>query len=263
MAEPILHSRLPHAPWLDPVTWRLPGTRPVDPAEWLIRDEAFGGQMALRDRLIEERPDEVHACPTESLPAARETLELACDALAQDSGYSFGKTEVRRPDGVSVPLDRDRPLVTLGRLQQADVCLMERGPEGHLLSAAVLCFPASWTLSEKLGRPMTAIHGPVREYDEDLTRRVQRLFDALRPGTVLSRANALLYETADLFAPRSESAPPRRTSPEAARYLRSERQTLRALPKTGAIVFTIHTVMIPVSALNVEQREGLHLLKRH
>lgn len=46
---PILHDRLPSAPWMVPAQRRLPGMQLLDMADWLTVDEAFGGQMALRD----------------------------------------------------------------------------------------------------------------------------------------------------------------------------------------------------------------------
>jgi hypothetical protein len=56
---------------------------------------------------------------------------------------------------------------------------MERRGDEHVLTAAVLCFPASWHLADKIGRPLTTIHVPVKVYDETLARRVQRLFDGV------------------------------------------------------------------------------------
>ncbi len=60
-----------------------------------------------------------------------------------------GPDRVRRPDGVEVRLDSRFPLVTLGRLVQEDLCLMEKQGEESVLTGAILCFPASWTLGQK------------------------------------------------------------------------------------------------------------------
>lgn len=258
MDKPVLHAHLRHAPWLDPALWRLPGMKPLDPSEWLIRDEAFEGQMRLRDRLIADRTEAVHAILDTAQDAAGECLSLVLDALGADPAYVIGRDRVTRPDGETVSLDPSRPLLTIGRMIQSDVCLMQDGPEGHVLAGAILCFPASWTLSEKIGRPMMDIHGPVPEYDDDVGARVQRLFDAIRPERPLWRANAVMHHDPSLFHPKSEYDPPevRRGQP-GGRYLRSERQALRRLPATGAIVFTIHTTVIEVGNLTSEQRVGL------
>lgn len=259
--EPVLQDGLPDAPWCDPVAWRLPGIQPIDPGGWLIRDEAFAGQLALRDRLIETREDEVHALLPEALPAARECLDIALDTFASDAGYRIGLNAVRRPDGVTVPLDRAAPFLTLGRLAQADICLMENRAGSHVLTGAILCFPAYWTLAEKIGKPLEPIHRPVRRYTADVSRRVQRLFDAIRPERALWRANAHLHRDPDLFTPKREAEPERRCSLDEARYVRSERQVLRRLPATSAVVFTIHTRMVPVEKLSDEQRAALGALE--
>ncbi|MFN3937657.1 MAG: heme-dependent oxidative N-demethylase family protein [Gemmobacter sp.] len=245
MTDPILQRSLPQMPWMQPATARLPGMQPLASGDWLRVDEAHAGQMAERDRLIATLPDAVHALLPEALPAARELLELVLDTCRLLPGYAVGDGVVRRADGVAVALDADAPLLTLGRLVQEDFCLhLPDGRGEHALVGAILCFPASWTLSEKLGRPLTGIHAPVDVYDADLAPRVQRLFDALRPGRGLWRANALLYAEPDLFQPRRETD--RRPKPAERHYLRSERQCLIRLPETGAVVFSIHTTVVHV-----------------
>lgn len=254
----VLHDRLPKAPWMDPALWRLPGMLLLPEQDWLVRDEAFAGQMALRDRLIAERPEEVEATLPQAMPAAVECLDHILEALLADPAYGIDRNTVTRPDGVQVTIDRNRPLATIGRLQQADVCLMQPGAAGHVLTGAVLCFPAYWTLSEKLGRPLSRIHKPVPRYDGSIEKRVQRLFDALQAGRVLWRANAHLHHDPALFAPvREADKPVAGPAPKDAGYLRSERQTLRRLPRTGAVVFTIHTYMIEVNNLTEDQRAAL------
>jgi hypothetical protein len=256
MEHPVLHVRLPTAPWMVPAQRRLPGVQPLDLADWLIVDEAYGGQMALRDRLIAERRAEVLGRTEGSEAAEGEALETVLAHLP--GGFTRKGPRITRPDGVVVDLYGDTPLAVAGRLVQEDLCLLER-PEGaaeHLLSAAILCFPASWTLSEKLGRPLGAIHRPVAEYDPTMARRVQRMFDAIRPETPLWRQNALLYASPDLHQPRTEAAPRDDTRHDTP-YLRSERQCLLRLPRTGAILFSIHTYVLPLAALTPEQAEAL------
>jgi hypothetical protein len=183
MEHPVLHARLPSAPWMVPAQRRLPGVQPLDMSDWLIVDEAYGGQMALRDRVLAEKREHVLARTEGSEAAEGETLETVLAHLPE--GFTRDGPRITRPDGEVVDLFGDTPLAVAGRLVQEDICLLER-PEGgyeHLLSAAILCFPASWTLAEKIGRPLGAIHGPVPDYDPGMAARVQRMFDAIRPGS--------------------------------------------------------------------------------
>ncbi len=98
------------------------------------------------------------------------------------------------------------------------------------------------------------MHEPVPSYAQELSRRVDTLFDRLIPGKLVWRRNVSVWPTLLLWAPChtldpalyadipwSETAPPL--------WIRSERQTLRRLPDTGAILFTIRVQSMPVAVL--------------
>lgn len=257
---PILQDRLPHLPWIDPRTRRLPGILPVLGQDWLRIDEAYVPQMALRDRLIAAEPDRVHALLPQARPAAEKLYQATLDWLRSAPGFTLATTTATRPDGVTVPLDPTRPLLSLGRLVQEDLCLMERQGEEYVLTGAILCFPASWSLDQKIGRPLTGIHDPVPVYDADLARRVARLFDAIRPEQPLWRMNYLTYDDFVLHQPRREGE--KRPQPKDHVYIRCERQCLLRLPETRAVVFTIHTYVVDASTVTPDElaalREAVH-----
>jgi dimethylamine monooxygenase subunit A len=256
MDDIILHDRLFPAPWSDPSFRRLPGMRPVGADDWILVDEAHARQMALRDRFLEARRNEVVAALPEAREAAAEVLELVLATLSRRADFAAGPDTVTRPDGIVVSVDRDDPFGTVGRLLQEDVCLLEKRGEEHVLTGAVLVFPSGWTLAQKIGRPLSRIHVPVVPYDDDIGRRVQRLFDGLRPGRPLMRANLLWHGLPALHQPRREGEP----KPHAAQgdgYLRSERQCLVRLPRTGAVIFTIHTCVVARESLNPAERAAL------
>ena len=239
----VLQNRLPfdvHAPR------RLPGTHPCGPDDWTMVDEAYAGQMAVRDDLLLTRPDDVLRTDPEAVPAAGEVLELALDLFRRDPGRGFAVAEdaVLRPDGLRVALDRDAPLRTLGRLLQEDICILQKRGDEHVLTGACLCFPASWRLDEKFGRPLIGIHEPVRDYDGAMAQRVQRLFDGVQVGRPLWRFNRLWYQQADLHQPRSVHERRPGSGATDGPYLRSERQTILRLPRSGAVVFAIHTFVL-------------------
>ncbi len=238
MSALILHQHLP----ADLIEARpLPGIRPVQGA-WLHVDEAYGAQMAERERLIEhQRPDVIYLDGA-ARPAADELRDLILGELP-----SFGfdvDTAVQCPDGRSVRIEPDDPLGTLGRLVQCDLCILQKHGDEHILTGAVLCFPASWRLIEKAGHPLTRIHDPVPEYDAELARRVQRLFDGVQVGRPIWRFNRLWYEDPALYQPRSETLPRTVMPGQSAPFYRSERQTVFRLPVTGAVVFAIHTYVL-------------------
>ncbi len=237
--EPILQASLPYPLPGD----RLPGVAPLDPGDWLIVDEAFAGQMALRDALISQCRDRVLALDDAAAGAAVELLDLVLALLRETPGYRCRGAEVIRPDGGRVRCDPGDALASLGRLVQEDFCLLEKRGGEHVLTGAVLCFPAGWTLSEKFLRPLSHIHAPVAAYDGEMARRVQRMFDAIRVEQPLWRANGLNYDDPALFAPRPQSDPRPPGGPHSP-YFRSERQSILRLPESGAVVFSIHTFML-------------------
>ena len=224
-------------------TRALPGIQP-ERGPWLRVDEAYGAQMARRDALLRRQPEDVLYLDPMAMPAAQELLAIVTQALPE-LGFGLSGQTVTCPDGRRVDLAALSPLEGLGRILQNDFVIMQRRGHQHVLTGAVLCFPASWRLSEKAGRPLTDIHVPVGEYTDDLARRVQRLFDGIQVGRPLWRFNRLWYHDPELFQPRSASAPRRVGSGSATGpYYRSERQTLLRLPHSGAVIFAIHTYVL-------------------
>lgn len=230
--------------------------QPDDPDGWIFTDDAYAGQIALREALIDTRREEVVALLPEGRAAADVLLDHALDLAARHDGFEVGAGAVRRPDGAAVAVDRADPLGTLGRLFQEDFCLLSGGAGPPVLTGAVLCFPAQWRLAEKIGRPLAGIHTPVRAYDGDVSARVERLFALLRPGRPLWRANLHFQDNPALFTPLSEAEPKTHAPPDAP-YVRTERQVILRLPRTGAVVFSIHTQMIARTSLRPEEADAL------
>jgi hypothetical protein len=219
----------------------LPGVAPLAAQDWLRVDEAYAGQMRRRRDLLQGCPEQVVF--QDGGAAAIEVLEMAL-ALLPGLGFQLGADWITGPDGIPIEIDWAKPLMTLGQLVQEDLCILEkRGPE-HILTAAVLCFPASWSLAEKAGRPLSAIHTPVDSYDAPMARRVQRLFDGVRAGRPLWRFNRLHYADPELFQPRRSDQRRQAPSQAQATYDRAERQCIVRLPRTDAVLFSIHTYVV-------------------
>ena len=240
----ILQSHLPY----DVLSPRpLPGIQPLGDAPWFLVDESYAAQMAHRGRLLTDRRADVVATDGADAAIVQAMLDEVLAHLP--NGFTVSESEVICPDGRHVPMDRSDPFGTLGQIVQDDICLLEKRGDEHVLTGAVLCFPASWRLREKIGRPLTHIHIPVQSYSADIARRVQRLFDGVRPSQPLWRFNALWYTDPELHQPRAENEPRAVTDPGDAPYLRSERQVLWRVPDTEAVLFTIHTFVLPRAAV--------------
>lgn len=228
--------------------WKMAmGLRHLDPAEWLVFDDDEAAEMAEKRRLYAERPHDVLGLLPEGRAGAAELLRVLAGHLARHHGERFaldGEVLVVRATGERVPLDAPEPLAQAGLLVQEDLCLMARRPDGsHALVGASLCFPMRWRLAEKLGRSMAAIHAPVPGFAERLGRPSDRFLDAIAPDRPVWRANWSLSDDPSLFQPHTRTRPVEIGEAEAGErlWLRVERQTLRRLPRSGQVVFTIRT----------------------
>lgn len=223
---PILQRSIPYPGWNGRP---LPGVQPLDPADWLIRDEACTAQLALKAKLVETYGAEVvDRCPG-SEAAEAELAQMVCDDVAA------------RYDGFKPP--KYPGLAELAGIVQEDFAILQKDGDAHVMTAGLIGFPASWRLSEKIGKPLDQIHDPVVAYDGQMAARVQRLFDGVQVGRPLWRYNTLWYHDPALYQPRSALAP-RDEDDGTAGYLRSERQCILRLPQTGAVVFSIHTFVL-------------------
>src|SRR5678815_2488346 len=128
------------------------GTHALDLDRWLIVDEHYRSELELRGRLLDERRDVVFGARPGSDDTSEEILELVTDWLV---GH-----------GVDPPATADdlHPLERAGRIVQEDLSVMVPASGGWRLDAGVLCFPTFWNLHDKLGKPISAVHGPVAHY---------------------------------------------------------------------------------------------------
>ena len=227
------------------------GLRPRAEADWLPFDDAFGNdstradQLAQKAELFDTRRDEVFACDGTGLAACTEVRDLVAAHLHDH--HPAMATPAFPPDM--------HPLEQAARSLPEDLLILaprERGPDAQLLDwvlvAAALAFPAHWVLAEKMGRPLAGIHEPVPHYGQRLERPMDRFFTAMTVGPISHRWNWSVVTTDKLFTPhRMRRAP----LPEHAGldeiFLRMESQTLRKLPVSGNILFTIRTYVLPLS----------------
>jgi dimethylamine monooxygenase subunit A len=136
-----------------------------------------------------------------------------------------------------------------------DLCLVQQDADGRpVLTGGAVAFPTDWRLSDKLGLSLAAVHAPIHGYAEQLAAGVDHLVATIAPGPVWGRANWFVVPT-EALAYRPVGDPARRFAHVGAAnagdtlFVRCERQTLRRLPKTGAVLFTIGIAVQPLAAL--------------
>ena len=262
LMKEICQNFLPICPWEKIVTSRLPGIQPLEHLYQLyIVDDAFNAQMSYRDYLIKEKRSEIFSLSKKALPAAEELLESILAILKNKSKYKIYPDRVQRPDKKIIFLNEDNPIITAGRLIQEDLLILhwDNSHQEHILEGGVLCFPALWTLKEKINKPLSRIHKPVLPYNDKITRSVQRMFNHLKVDKPIWRANWYLYKDPELFSPLSEkfSHTTKKDYFEGDFWVRVERQTLKRLPDSNAIIFGIHTYVVNRNNLTLKQITSL------
>lgn len=224
------------------------GLKPLDPDDWIDGDETLRAYLDEKDRLAARVPHDVFAALPGSEAAQAEVLSLLSEHLPRrfpDIYQHFGSHIAIVSAFRRVRLDDPflPPLLTASSLVQEDLAVLQKQQDWRL-TAAALSFPSSWRLADKIGKPMHDVHGPVPGFGPDTRNAamIGRIFDNLRPEQPVMRWNVSVYGDDALHHP--EPSPPDRFKDGA--FLRLERQTLRKLPQTGAVLFTIRLYVEPV-----------------
>ncbi len=217
------------------------GTRAVDVNDCLRLDQFRESEISLRNRLLDEQRGVVFAARASADDASLETLDLVRRFLAG------------RGEPAPALSGHIHPLEAAGRLVQEDLCLMMNRDNDWHLDAAVLCFPSLWSLQEKFGESTMGLHRNVAHYAEELAPRVDRFFDRLKPGQAVWRRNLSIKAYPLLFLPQRKAfnvaANIDIADDGSPFWLRTERQTLQVLPRSGAILFTIKLQLAPARVL--------------
>lgn len=240
------------------------GLEPVDFSRWLDPDGLLVAHLKRKAELLESAHDRVFRAEADTEEAQAEVLDLILEDLAAHhrSTHSVASDVVEVLDGgPQVRLADHAPLEAASRLVQEDLVLMRKGEDGYRLAAASLCFPSSWSLAEKFGQSMHAIHENVPGFNDGrMGPVVARIFDNLTAEQLVGRYNWSIYDDPDLHHPQAKQLAPqideKGASAIAHLFVRVERQTLRRLPKSGDILFTIKIHHDPISLLKTHERGG-------
>ncbi|QZH75019.1 MAG: DUF3445 domain-containing protein [Erythrobacter sp.] len=174
--------------------------------------------------------------------------DLAARAAAFDQ---YPESVQLTPEAVAAGEELAAMVGTSGGLEGAaramweDMCLLAPDSEGvYRLIGAAVAFPTDWHPADKLGLPLIGLHKPIHGYADQLASGVDHFMAKLQPGRIFGRCNWFVSPTDALRwietdPPEVSFAHVTAQNAGEALFVRSERQTLRRLPQTGVIVFTI------------------------
>jgi dimethylamine monooxygenase subunit A len=222
------------------------GLRPIDISQWLQPDDQ-SRWLDAKNALIDRQPDSVFVAQERSLAAQAETADL----IAAHCGMPFNTSEA--------------PLLAVSRLVSDDLVIMESCDDAWTNTACCLCSPTFFSAEYALGKSLEILHEPVPDGDFGLAKRIGRVFTHLAPDRVLERHNWTVQwsdarYTPDASAMRAAAAQADESQAPSSLFIRTERQTIRRLPNTGAVLFTIRIGISPLID-HVEQEPSRHLFR--
>lgn len=241
----------PYASGTNPFTI---GLSALDPNRWIEPDADLDSVLREKDRLLRDHFDAVFQTVEGSEPAQSECLHLLAAHLLDQHADTYQRDgSTIRFAGRTVDLDTEQPpLLTAGALVEDDLVVLEKRDTGWHVTAGYVAFPSSWSLKEKIGLPMEGVHHHVPGFAGGTRNAtmINRIFDNLQPDLPAVRLNWSIYPEGDLFWPPERGARQEsRLFTPATNFIRVERQTLRRLPKTGGVVFTIRIYTDPIGLL--------------
>ncbi|MEO1038992.1 MAG: heme-dependent oxidative N-demethylase subunit alpha family protein [Pseudomonadota bacterium] len=235
--------RPPYRPYLQGPPRFAVALMPIAPEHWLRPETEAEALPERRARLTSDTAAVFRERAT-SRPAQAEALALIRAHLGAPANEA----------------DAAPPLPAAATLISDDLVIMQADAGGWLVSALVLCQPTFFSIDDAFDRDLAALHAPVPG-GAGLSGRIARVFDHVAQDRVLERFNWTLQLGPDRFTP-SGHAMRERAAALGSRaadglHLRVERQTVRRLPQTGAILFTIRVSIDPVSAIPAADRAVL------
>ena len=195
---------------------------------WIDADPSHSWR-AHKLKMRERYGDRVYQVLEESTQAATEFASL----VALETGNEVSKTD-------------DEVLWEASLNVADDLVLMLPDEQGvYRLMAASLCSPSDWRLEEKLGLTMAQVHGPIPRLNGEIGGQIDRFFARLPSDRAVQRFNWSVtphphFLSRDHWDVSDESSE---------LWYRAERQSLRRLPQSGAIAFTIRVHLCSLKAL--------------
>ncbi|MHC0036381.1 heme-dependent oxidative N-demethylase family protein [Pseudoneobacillus sp. C159] len=230
--------------------------------------EHYLDEIHLKKELLRKFHSRCYQSTPHTLEAQWEVVALIIDDLISryseqfqleknGNHWTFSNTKTNEVatftfgDETSLELE---PLDFIGRHVQEDLIIMMQRDGDLFLDAGQLCFPANWSLYFNLGMNFKEIHAPIPGFQTNhLDNRILQFLMRIETGTPWGRKNwglsagNRLDTSLETF---SEWGQLRKevTKENAGQlvHFRVEDQKLFRLPKSNAILFTIHSHVLPL-----------------
>lgn len=219
----------------------------VPPAGFFLPTAANASLLAERRHWLEADPKRYSVLLPEGVRLLEQTIQLAREwnSVSAVVGSCSDKLDSARA-----------ACLELGAAWEPDFLLLDKAREGVLrLVAACVCFPSSWSLEEKIGKPIEEIHGVVPGLNPSIGPQIHVFLSKLRPGMAWLRSNWGLSRSSELNQHPARNLPRLNGTEEKGEiWLRVEHQALVALPRAQGILFGIRIALHPFEEISARPR---------
>lgn len=247
------------------------GTQALGTRNLIDIDQHYHTELALKNELLVHNHQRFFQALSNTQALQWEVLEIILPSIARSYPEHFELTigdhnwtwqnRLLAETTQFIPGDLDSlplaPLDWLGRQIQEDLLILSGTKEdGMPLVAGHLCFPNAWCLDDKMTLPFLAIHHPVPLFMTAVGHPAYLLLERLKTDRPVWRINWSLVTTAQLsLTPdvvqqgklHHHTMIPANIGNNC--FVRVEKQTLLRLPRTNAILFTVHTYREPIASV--------------
>ena len=271
--DPWEHVVDPNNPHLG-LTWLAAGSSGQDQAgfvraqlryigpngHFLIPDNKYmASDLDRKEKVLASFRDVRSVMEPSSLDAQQEVLELFTSYLPTRHAdkYSYdpnSNSMTIHATNQTHCLDywNDRPLELCARMVQEDLVLMRPSAEDETccMAAATVVFSFN-DVSQKLGTNTHFIHKPVPGYEKHLSKAVYRSLKSLKPEKPMWRNNWFMVSSDSMVDENNELNKEESQHDDIGNrfFIKVEYQTIRRLPKTGYLLFTIRNFTHPMASL--------------
>ena len=229
-----------------------PALRRGSAAEFFRPTTAHTNLRAERTRWLRSEPHLYCATLPEVHPLLEDCVALAAEweSISTDAHQLLLDTK-----------ETSQLCAHLGEVWEPDFLLLNPNDDDFVLLGGCVCFPSSWRLNEKLGRPLHFIHGTVPELNPQLGRSIKSVLRGLKPGFAWLRHNWGITGSVELNQHPSRALP--RLDASVALddvWLRVEHQALVALPNSGGVLFGIRITLHPLAEVKADETARSRLL---
>ncbi|KAH7914672.1 hypothetical protein BJ138DRAFT_999554 [Hygrophoropsis aurantiaca] len=231
----------------------------LEPDWWLELESTYRARISQRKELFAKHGKMVIDYLPGSEASCKELMEMAIQFLCkrypnQFEYHNWSRTFTNHILGTQTKITEVHPLVFLLDNVPEDFLITQEDEKTglYVMRAGVSCSAVGWNMSEKIGRPIHEIHGPVPDYKEKMAFSMDRYFSKLPSHKPIQRGSWGLEVGEPLFLQTDEpdwstrqSQNPNLTLSDI--YLRVDWQTLRRLPQSRSIVFNFKALFTPIT----------------